>query len=1125
MNMMMLGTSSPLNLEPESWQVIHHGDPTAKQDQNGEEYQARQQQRQQQPQLQEVPEETGASMAPEPSPRPASTASATFANQQERSSDLQQHLEHQPQPSTPELNTQELPSISYPSSLPVTSDAQVTELSPPQHNLQSKASTSSISSTSSTSSTTTTQTFMSTLSFSTVTGAHHRTLTQDQGGKDFDDEEGVMDEEDDRVEVGSVDVEIHTPKDSEYYNPFALHQREQTVDSKHEQQPGQQDHQRQGSLQSNQRQSRTSPSSSFAPELKGHVKMASQQSNNSSSSSGARTISVDAHEKKQRSVEALSFYAPGSPSELSISSMDRQLMEYNQATSSSTEEMLFASPEYRKSLTLSERSDLAMESSSLSERGSSAYVAETSQYSNLLWDATLIIDQQQQAQQQQVQGSIDIVGEHSQISEVEANTLWNTNRNKVAQVSTAESSSIAQRSEGSSRSRASKDSTLMDPRSRRFSAPGYHGSDHVSVSSTSSSTSRQTALRRQEQQSVSSVKAAAGVRGPQSVMGHIRSSQQPSEVIYEGDDICIVGNGERSGGKLSSFCDGEGDEDTPKNTVHQSTMHHHPTMPAFLFSSNDSPTPSAGPMYSTIATPLPVTTSQYQQYQAHMHHHDYRPGVVFEYYEGEWDWLPNFEEMRPDHAGIVGNFMIDDTTERDLFQPQFSFDDICQQQNPLQAGQRQRRRVYKETGNFAVRFSTHIDITQDGVHSFWLSSNDGSVLYIDNSLVVENDGQHYATEAEGRMMLQVGKHAMVVEFFHRNGKMLEGFRSTGPSLSVCYRVPGPIWSFGLKAGPKRVVKSSNLSYDYGDVRIRNLLLEFGVEDDYSSMGNTHDCLSPDGSKPEFVGRSSIGGDGMQHGRQNSGQYQHHYQDRPGRHRVVSGDMGQMQPSNRELMVQMENAKTTIKDLEQIIRDQADAHQTKMNQLYGILQDTQAQVDRLVLGLKKATLFEKVPSKQPTPADVMSSGYRQQRRNGLNPNLSWRNTVVSVYVDAEEDYPVQEDDQDGGWDRDGTDAKEATGGRGNGNENVPDGDSILEKHLADVEKLKQLYFFSMALSVKMNSEMMGRRTTEYTSSSVQKLYEDCTMHSKIPVEGWPGYVGRHFSKRPASLSSQTQRAQT
>ena len=91
--------------------------------------------------------------------------------------------------------------------------------------------------------------------------------------------------------------------------------------------------------------------------------------------------------------------------------------------------------------------------------------------------------------------------------------------------------------------------------------------------------------------------------------------------------------------------------------------------------------------------------------------------------------------------------------------------------------------------------------------------------------------------------------------------------------------------------------------------------------------------------------------------------------------------------------------------------------------------------------------------------------------------------------------------------------------------------LLAKHLQDLEKLKQMYFFSMALSVKMNCEMMASSkvgvtgaaalsnsvpshgaSPEYTSTSVQKLYEDCTILHKIPVEGWPGFVSRHFASR-------------
>ncbi|KAF9143568.1 hypothetical protein BGX30_000094 [Mortierella sp. GBA39] len=327
----------------------------------------------------------------------------------------------------------------------------------------------------------------------------------------------------------------------------------------------------------------------------------------------------------------------------------------------------------------------------------------------------------------------------------------------------------------------------------------------------------------------------------------------------------------------------------------------------------------AGPSISPSSTLANLISPNQPQLQR-----DYRPGVVFEYYEGEWDWLPNFDEMHPDHVGIVGNFMIDDTTERDLFRPQVYTGPAGKKSNEFGTGgqwptEYQPRRPYKESGNFAVRFTTHMDITQDGVYSFWLSSNDGSVLYISNTLVVENDGMHYSTEAEGRILLQTGRHLMTVEFFHRNGKMLEGFRSTGPSLVVSYRAPGPVWSFGLKAGPKRVVKSSNLFYDHGDIRMRNLLIEYGTDDDSSMMMERGSgCLSPTESRRSYGGfrqdwRQASGGHGQSHQQQ---QYQQSQLGRPTRHRMMSGDMGQMQLSTRELQVQMDNAKTTIKDLEQ-----------------------------------------------------------------------------------------------------------------------------------------------------------------------------------------------------------------
>lgn len=134
----------------------------------------------------------------------------------------------------------------------------------------------------------------------------------------------------------------------------------------------------------------------------------------------------------------------------------------------------------------------------------------------------------------------------------------------------------------------------------------------------------------------------------------------------------------------------------------------------------------------------------------------------------------------------------------------------------------------------------------------------------------------------------------------------------------------------------------------------------------------------------------------------------------------------------------------------------------MNQLYEILQDTQDQVDRLVAGLQKATLFEKprttiVQNRHsnningnlnkggPLPSSLINRGHFS-RLNNFNSTVdsNWRSTVVSVYVDAEEEH--QEEEEEGGS------GSEMEGG---GEDRATNGDEVLKKHLADLEKLKQV----------------------------------------------------------------------
>ena len=52
--------------------------------------------------------------------------------------------------------------------------------------------------------------------------------------------------------------------------------------------------------------------------------------------------------------------------------------------------------------------------------------------------------------------------------------------------------------------------------------------------------------------------------------------------------------------------------------------------------------------------------------------------------------------------------------------------------------------------NFAIRFRGELAIDTSGIYTFWLLSDDGSKLYINNDLVINNDGVHGITNSKGR---------------------------------------------------------------------------------------------------------------------------------------------------------------------------------------------------------------------------------------------------------------------------------------------------------------------------------------------------------------------------------------
>lgn len=111
-------------------------------------------------------------------------------------------------------------------------------------------------------------------------------------------------------------------------------------------------------------------------------------------------------------------------------------------------------------------------------------------------------------------------------------------------------------------------------------------------------------------------------------------------------------------------------------------------------------------------------------------------GIRYKYFEGDWDSLPDFAAINPVDQNIISNFSIS---------PAYSAD------------------------HFGFEYYGYIKISEDGIYTFYTSSDDGSRLYIGNNLIVDNDGEHGIIEKKGVLALSKGYHPIRVTFFEKTG--------------------------------------------------------------------------------------------------------------------------------------------------------------------------------------------------------------------------------------------------------------------------------------------------------------------------------------------------------------------
>ncbi|MCY3022441.1 MAG: autotransporter-associated beta strand repeat-containing protein, partial [Planctomycetota bacterium] len=124
-------------------------------------------------------------------------------------------------------------------------------------------------------------------------------------------------------------------------------------------------------------------------------------------------------------------------------------------------------------------------------------------------------------------------------------------------------------------------------------------------------------------------------------------------------------------------------------------------------------------------------------------------GINFADYLGSWSNLPDFSTLTPNETGVRTSFDI----------------------NPI-----------PREDQFAFKFTGYVDIPRDGVYTFGTNSDDGSALYIGNTMVVNNDGLHGGQWRYGSIGLKAGKHAITATMFEQGGGQALEVRIVGPGV-------------------------------------------------------------------------------------------------------------------------------------------------------------------------------------------------------------------------------------------------------------------------------------------------------------------------------------------------------
>lgn len=107
-------------------------------------------------------------------------------------------------------------------------------------------------------------------------------------------------------------------------------------------------------------------------------------------------------------------------------------------------------------------------------------------------------------------------------------------------------------------------------------------------------------------------------------------------------------------------------------------------------------------------------------------------GLTYRYHEGEFGTTLDLDALEPVRTGEIETFVFPADIGRD---------------------------------SFGVEWFGAVEVPVDGEYTFYTTSDDGSRLYIGETLVVRNDYDHGATEKSGAIRLAAGRHPIYVAYY------------------------------------------------------------------------------------------------------------------------------------------------------------------------------------------------------------------------------------------------------------------------------------------------------------------------------------------------------------------------